>query len=97
MRILDDFTCTRCGLREERLHDQGESVLTCSACGGDANRVWPRLQHVENFGALGVHHTPGRRLSPAEQERRDHYRQTRHKDPNPRPMTPRPKVFDGRR
>lgn len=97
MRILDDFTCTVCGHKEERLHEQGENMLPCSQCGKPAWRNWPFLQHVENFGALGVHHTPGRRLSPAEQERRDHYRQTRHKDPNPRPMTPRPKVFDGRR
>jgi hypothetical protein len=74
MRILDDFLCTTttCGHEEERLHPQGVSLLPCPECGGEMRRVIPRLQQVENFGMLGVAHTPGRRLSPFEQERREH-------------------------
>ncbi len=93
MRVLDDFVCTSCGLEEERLHEQGTVTVPCSECGLEMRRRMPKLQHIENFGALGVAHTPGRRLAKAEQERRDWYRQTRHKEANPESMTPRPRIF----
>lgn len=95
MRILDDFVCLDCEHRDEYLHEQGSDTLPCPVCGGGRGmrRVIPRLQRVENFGALGVHHTPGRRLSKAEAERREWYKQTRHKEANPQSMAPRPKVF----
>lgn len=93
MFVLDDFFCKGCGWADEKLHVAGDNVIQCPGCGGLVARTYPRLQQVENFGALGVHHTPGRRLAKAEQERRDHYRQTRHKEAEPVSMTPRPKHF----
>ena len=91
MRILDDFVCAACDHRGEYLHEQGVNVMNCPACGAmdDFARVWPTLQHVENFGATGVHHTPCRRLSKAEDERRQWYRQTRHKEASPETTLPK--------
>lgn len=95
MRVLNDYVCRVCGARDERYADSVVTELPClvPGCDGVCDKRPPRTQHVENFGATGVHHAPGRRLSKAEQERRDHYRQTRHKEQNPQAMTPRPKVF----
>ena len=93
MRMLNDFRCLECGETEERFHDSDEGFLRCTLCGGKSQRMPPRTQHIENFGALGVHHTRGRRLSPTERERREHWNRTRFGDQAPADAVPKPKVF----
>lgn len=91
-RLLDDFLCQQCPYEGEHFHVSGESV-PCPLCGEAMLRLPPRTQHIENYGALGVQHTRGRRLSPAERERREHYNRTRFGEQAPPDATPRPKVF----
>jgi hypothetical protein len=74
--ILDDFVCDVCGWADEKLHRAGETI-PCPVCDEPARRLYPMLQKVENFGAVGVPHTDKRRLSPAEAERHEHWLQTR--------------------
>jgi hypothetical protein len=93
--ILDDFRCGTCGWTDEEFHRRGEDTRVCPSCGGEAVKVPPVLQYVPNFGQLMVRHEPGRRLSPFERDRREHWNRTRLGDQAPPDMTERPKVFIG--
>ena len=90
-RVLNDYVCRECGHRDERFASPGVTELPCLEpdCDGMADKRPPRTQQIENFGATGVHHTPGRRLSKAEDERRQWYKQTRHKEANPETTLPK--------
>lgn len=74
---LYNFRCARHGLIEE-FAKPGARVGRCSQCGRFAARRFSApLVNQPNFGKAMAHHTTGRRLAPAERERREWWNRSR--------------------
>lgn len=96
MRILDDFYCDACGYAGEHLHPSENPAIPCPQCGTEIKKLPPFTQKIANFGMLGVAHEQGRRLSPEQEEFREHWIETRipkGREPKNLVRRQRPKVY----
>lgn len=94
---LYDFVCETCGDMPDQFAPTGASHAPCPDCGGEMRRRWTAPTKAgESFGKVWAEHKQGRRLSPFERERREHWNRTRFgKVPGltPADKTPKPKIF----
>jgi putative FmdB family regulatory protein len=97
MMPLFEYRCPVCTRHTEALRRvaEREDCPPCEHCGSATVKAYSvPVKPGPSFGKPMAHHTKGRRLSPAERERREHWNRTRLKQYAPEDKTPKPTIFN---